>query len=376
MGLRVLITNWCVNLRTGTEVYVQDLALELRRQGHEPAIHTLVPGPLAEQIRSADIPIFDNLKSPPFRPDVIHGHHYHPTMKALARFSGVPAIFICHDHTSPHDGTPFHPRIRRYFGVSRLCLDRLRAEGAPEARFLANFVDLGRFRPRPPLPERPRRALLFSNYARQETQLPAVTEACRQAGIELDVVGGGVGRTIEHPEDILGDYDVVFAKAKAAMEALAVGAAVVLCDYGGVGPLVTAAEFDRLRPLNFGFQSLTDPLDPARIVRQLARYDAADAARVRDLMRSTSGLADSARRLTDTYREVVAEQAADRRSGDGPRWSPIGNELDILRTRLIWKIHSRDTGPHGVLGRLSLNPRIQHWASKELFGPSWFSRPF
>ena len=49
------------------------------------------------------------------------------------------------------------------------------------------------------------------------------------------------------PERVLGRYDIVFAKAKAAMEAMAVGAAVVLCDFGGVGPMVTWADFDRLR---------------------------------------------------------------------------------------------------------------------------------
>ena len=376
MGLRVLITNWCVGHRTGTEVYVRDLALELQRQGHEPAVYTLIPGAVAEEIRRAGIPLVDNLQRPPFRPDVIHGHHYHPTMKALTRFPGVPAIFICHDHTSPHDVTPFHPRIRRYFGVSQLCLDRLRAEGAPDVGFLPNFVDLDRFQPRSPLPERPRRALIFSNYARSDTQLPAVTEACRLAGIELDVVGGGVGRSVDRPEDLLGGYDVVFAKAKAAMEAMAVGAAVVLCDYGGVGPLVTAAAFAELRPLNFGFQALRGPLEPSAIVHQLERYDAADAGRVCDLMRSTGGLVDSVRRLADIYRDVVSEQSTATQTDDGPRWSRLGNAADVLRTRLLRAAFHRVFVAPGRLARLSANDRLRQQVWREFYGPSWFSRPF
>ena len=34
--LRILITNLCLNGRTGTEVYVRDLALQLTRLGHYP----------------------------------------------------------------------------------------------------------------------------------------------------------------------------------------------------------------------------------------------------------------------------------------------------------------------------------------------------
>jgi len=51
----------------------------------------------------------------------------------------------------------------------------------------------------------------------------------------------------------------VFAKGKAALESLAVGAAVVLCDARGVGPMVTSSQLDHLRPLNFGLRALRDP---------------------------------------------------------------------------------------------------------------------
>jgi hypothetical protein len=35
------------------------------------------------------------------------------------------------------------------------------------------------------------------------------------------------------PEEILGGYDLVFAKARSAIEAMAVGTAVVICDRVG-----------------------------------------------------------------------------------------------------------------------------------------------
>ena len=94
---------------------------------------------------------------------------------------------------------------------------------ADRVALLPNFVDTARFLPRAPLPQRPRRALLFSNYANEESHLPAVRAACVAAGLELDVAGAGVGNVIDEPERVLGSYDIVFAKAKAAIEAMAVG---------------------------------------------------------------------------------------------------------------------------------------------------------
>jgi hypothetical protein len=308
--LRVLITNHSLADRSGAELYTRDLALTLARRGHQVGVLTSRPGVVGDEVRAGGIPVVTSLDRLGFVPDVIHAHHRLEAMAAVLRFPGTPALFICHNHRLWLDTTPLDPGFRRYFGVSQVCVDRLVREGVPAARaeLLPNFVDVERFRPRAPLPARPLRALVFSNYAGQKTHLPAVQEACARAGLALDVVGAGVGNQVAAPEEVLGNYDLVFAKAKAAMEAMAVGAAVVLCDFSGVGPLVTAAEFARLRPLNFGFAALTEPLAPEPLLRQIARYDATDAARVRDLLRATATLEASVERFEGIYREMIAEQ--------------------------------------------------------------------
>jgi hypothetical protein len=309
MGLRVLITNIEMGPPSGTVLYVRDLALELQRQGHTPMVLTSRAGGVAEELRDAGIAVTAGLRRFREPPDIIHGHHLVPTLLAIRHWPTVPAIHVCHDHTSPYDATPIHPRIRRHFGVSRVCVQRLVGDGVPEnrAELLLNFVDLGRFSPRAPLPEHPGRALVFSNYAHEGSHLPAVREACGLAGLELDVAGAGVGKIVTRPEGLLGQYDIVFAKARAAMEAMAVGTAVILCDYSGVGPMVTTAQFDELRPLNFGFEALRGPLQPKPLLREIARYDPDDAQRVRDLLRSRAGLVAAVERLVAIYHEVIAE---------------------------------------------------------------------
>src|SRR5207253_87507 len=108
------------------------------------------------------------------------------------------------------------------------------------------------FRQRTRLPGRPGRGLVFSNRASRHTHLPCVRAACRAVGVNLDVVGEESGNQVSDPESILPRYDIVFAKARCALEAMAVGNAVVLCDYTGAGPMVTSENFDALRVMNFG----------------------------------------------------------------------------------------------------------------------------
>jgi len=308
--LRVLFTNVFLTSRTGTEVWIRDAALGLRRRGHDPLVYSPELGAVAAEIRQSGVPVVDDLAAVGEPPDLIHGHHHPQTVEALLRFPGVPALFVSHDATAWHDAPPLFPRIRRYAAVDEANRERLLAAGVPEdrVRLLLNWVDLERFRPRPSaLPAEPRRALVFSNYAREDTHLPAVREACRRAGLELDVLGAGAGRSVPDPESLLGGYDLVFAKARCALEALAVGAAVVLCDYRGLGPLVTSGELDVLRRNNLGARTLRDPVTPEGVLRRIERYDPRDAAEVSRRVREAAGLETALDRLLALYGEVLED---------------------------------------------------------------------
>ena len=295
---------------TGTETYVRDLALGLLRKGYAPIVYSPELGEIARELREATVPVVDDLNAVAVTPDIIHGNHNPDLMTALLHFPAVPAVFFCHSWTEWLASPPLHPRILRYVAVDDTCRDRLECEHAiPEQRLrvLLNSVDLERFRPRARLPLRPRRALVFSNGASEYTHLRAVREACERAGIKLDVVGAGAGASTSKPESILGEYDLVFAKARCALESLAVGAAVILCDRVGSGPLVTTGEVENLRRLNFGIRALSEKVDPDLLLREIARYDPQDAAEVSRRIRATAGLDASIDDTLALYGEVIAE---------------------------------------------------------------------
>ena len=75
----------------------------------------------------------------------------------------------------------------------------------------------------PRLPRTPRRALIFSNYARGGTHLHPLQRACAKAGLAVDVFGSSFANAVARPEGILGDYDMVFAQARGAPQAPAPG---------------------------------------------------------------------------------------------------------------------------------------------------------
>jgi hypothetical protein len=156
-------------------------------------------------------------------------------------------------------------------------------------------------------PRKPRRVLVFSNEARPGSWSDVVTGACRARGLDVDTIGWGSGRMEARPEDLLPGYDVVFAKAKSALEAMAVGAATVLCDVDGLGPMVTTAAFDALRPWNFGRQTLIDPHTPKAILARLDAYDADEAAAVAALVRARCGLPEAVREVRALHEDVLAE---------------------------------------------------------------------
>jgi hypothetical protein len=309
-GLRVLITNTTLASFTGSETYVRDLALGLLRKRQNPIVYSPELGEIAQELRQATVPVLDHLEAMVAVPDVIHGNHNADLMTALLQFPCVPAVFFCHSWTQWLAAPPLHPRILRYVAVDDTCRDRIEFEHSiPEDRVqvLLNATDLERFKPRKPLPSRPQRALIFSNGANEYTHLGAVREACARAGIELDVVGAGVNGATSKPELVLPKYDLVFAKARCALESLAVGTAVILCDVSGSGPMVTTAELEKLRRLNFGIRALNQKVDPDLLLHQIARFDPQDAAEVSRRIRATAGLAPFIDQVLSLYHEVIAE---------------------------------------------------------------------
>ncbi len=344
--MNILITNATLAIRGGTVLVVRDLVHGLRAAGHRLIVYSPLQQPdIVADIEACGAAVVPDLASLPagFAPDLIHGNHHVELVEALLRFPHARGVFVCHHRSDYSAAPPRMDRIHRYVAVDELCLERLTLEyaiPAAQTRVIYNSVDTDRFLPRAtPLPSAPARAAIFSNYAGagRDTQLEAVRAACETLHLPLDVIGSGVGNSCAAPEQVLGEYDLVFAKARCAIEAIAVGAAVVLCDAQGLGPMVTSAHVATLRRWNFGRNVLRGALEPSAIVREVQRYDAADAAVVSAYIREHASLTHSTREYLQLYDDVMAEAAV----GDGA--GAPARELHQYVYAMATRIHDLET---------------------------------
>ena len=140
--------------------------------------------------------------------------------------------------------------------------------------------------------------------------MPAIQTACNGLNLPCDVIGLEHGNAAARPESVLPKYDLVFAKARCALEAMAVGCAVVVCDFGGLGQMVSPQSFGELRALNFGGGVLTRPLDPELIANEIRKYDDKAAKLVSERVRREGDLACAVDEWIEIYKDVISEHAA------------------------------------------------------------------
>jgi len=302
--MHILMTNTSLSNRTGSELYLKDVAQELRRRGHQVSLYSPKLGPLAEDLRREGLSVYGNLADLDQTPDIIHGQHHLETMTALSRFPHTPVVHFCHGAIPWEEIPPTHPRILHYVAVStflqRQLVDRYHVS-APRTHLIPNFVDLSRFRPRAPLPPFPEKALAFSNQISNSNIARLIRSACWQQGIRLTVLGKANRTPSDAPEKILPSYEIVFARGRSALEALACGVAVICCDVEGMGPIVTTGNFERLYQANFGLSILQTPVSTGSLIEELRKYNPHDATDVFKLAREVLDMRHAVDSILDVY---------------------------------------------------------------------------
>jgi len=243
------------------------------------------------------------------KPDVLHCQHTLESMGLLEMFPEIPALFMVHDSRSWHDRVPTVSRLSALVAVDDVCLERIiRETGLPsnQCDVIHNSVDMSLFSPRGPLPDRPLKAAIFTSNAANDHHVQAVREVCGRLGIALDELGPAAGRFVTDPENWLPSYDLVFGKGRCALEAMAVGCAVILIGSEGVGELVTPDNFHEFKKRNFGFSLLLPGMDQNFLEDQIRSYSASKASEVQKLVHRFCTLDIMVEAFQQLYAELPA----------------------------------------------------------------------
>jgi hypothetical protein len=89
---------------------------------------------------------------------------------------------------------------------------------------------------------------------------------------------------------------------------MAVGCAVICCDFRGFGGLVTPDRFDLMRRFNFGMKILKQPIEVETICTSIKRYRADEAAIVSQRIRNEASLEEFLDIMEKVYQQVATHQ--------------------------------------------------------------------
>ncbi|MDO9268592.1 MAG: hypothetical protein Q7T96_05715 [Methylobacter sp.] len=168
-----------------------------------------------------------------------------------------------------------------------------------------------------------------------------IRAACQRFGIErVDVAGLSSGHALFKPEAALPEYDVVFAKARCALEAMAVGCAVIVADFPGLGGMVATENLRELRRLNFGVRTMQSAtITEENIYAQLICYNASGARKISEWIRHDTDIEKAIDKLENYYNEAFSE-AKPRMGSPIHTWSSAASDYlftlaSVIKTRAL-----------------------------------------
>jgi hypothetical protein len=307
--VRILIFHARLAHLTGGQVNARDWALGLKSRGHKVVVYTLEPGPMAEEVHAAGIPVVTDPAQVADAPDIMVGSGINDAVTLLARFPDVPVIQVG-EVWGHWNGYPcLLPQAFLHVAVDDLNAELFANDFGirrDRIRIIHNAVDLTRVTShKRPLASKPERALVFVKQ-HNTAYHDALRAACSARNISLDFFGYPIDRPLLEPLAAIADYDLVIGAARTSIEGAVVGAAVLVADHRGLAGMLTTANLARLRQHNFGREVLTRPIDAATIGEEIDRYDASDAAEVSRILREDASLDRALGQWEAVFAEAVA----------------------------------------------------------------------
>ena len=243
--------------------YLVTVTEQLERLGHEVRVFSAEPMASPEELRVVGVE-----RDLPLAPDVVYSQDADAALLLADLYPLTAQVFA--SHGEGHDiwlPPQLAGIVARVVVFDDRTAERVSAASLPQGVVrLRRPVDLGRFKPRGPLPERPARARLelegLSDY-----RLGMLQRACADARVETDG----------------GDADMVVGRGLAVLEAMAAGlAAYVYGDDGGDG-WVTPERYPLLEADGFSGRAETSASDFETVRRDVDVYDPAMGPANREL---------------------------------------------------------------------------------------------
>jgi hypothetical protein len=300
--LRIVLGAHVLDWWGGSVTYSVTVARELARLGHGVTIFSPRVGEPAQVARRWGLDVVDDEAALPDACSAVFAQDAWSAYTLGARYPRAPVVGCIHGDEAD---AFFPPQLPELVSASVAMYDRVveraraLAGGVPVVR-LAQPVDLRRFVPHGPLVDPPRRALALSNHLRGDRR-DQLAAACAEIGLELGFVGANNGASAA-PENELNRADIVIAKGRSIVEAMACGRAAYVYDQNGGDGWITPETYESHAADNFAGLSTGEVVDAARLRRDLAAYSPEMGPANRDLAVLHHSAAGHAHELVELFR--------------------------------------------------------------------------
>ena len=317
-AMRVVLGRQSLGALGGTETYALTVARELDRLGHDVTLAAEDFGLAADVATGRGIRVarMDEL---PSACDALIAHDLPMAATLSERYPDARLVYVVHADGWDLQLPPVVPGV---VDAVVACSDRLAARvralplEVPIVRLREPIDTDGSVYPKA-LPERPRRALILSNYL-QGARRRLLLDAWGSAGVECTQAGSRTSVVVD-PRVAFEAADIVVGKGRVVLEAMCAGCAVYVYDqYGGDG-WVTPETYPAFEADHFAGQATVPPRRAADLATDLAAYSPEMGVWNNELVRSQHGARHHAIELVAVLRgphlrepdraEVVAELA-------------------------------------------------------------------
>lgn len=278
MAMHIVIGTLALEQPGGTETYCLTIARELERLGHDVTIVASALGAMADHIAAEGLDVATSFAELPSCCDAILANDAISAGLLRERYPDNRIVYALHSSRFEVQTPPFEADVVQAIVVGSERFARHARSLALDAQVirLTQPIDILRFVPSTPPRSTPQRALIVSNYL-EGPRLDALLQTWEALGLECSLLGhsfGDKGRvTLDVRDEIVG-ADIVVAKARAALEAMACGKAVYVFDAFGGDGWVTPDSYPAMEADNFGGLSSPFPVDRSRLEADLKEYDA------------------------------------------------------------------------------------------------------
>ncbi len=282
--MRFVLANRQMAFVGGTEIHLVTVAEHLRRLGHDAVIYTPELGAYSDHARSRGLEVLGTLRELPLECDVVFAQDAIVAYDMAERYPSALFVYrVCGDFNE----FQLLPQAEDVIDLVIVLSDRYArlveasAVKAPMVR-LRVPIDVDRLAPIGRIRERPRRAVVIGNYT---DRFELVRDAWESHGIEVAQVGlaNGAGQSFDVAA-ALADADIVVAKSRTALDAMACGRAVYVLDVFGGDGWVTPEIYPALEADHFAGHASDRVIDKLGLERDLADYSREMGSANRDLV--------------------------------------------------------------------------------------------